>query len=179
MMSCSELRGKYINIAGEVLAKPDCTEKEYKLFNEMKFQEDTILEYKGYLHPGKSLYEIENKIYIYYIPADIYSYIEYKNGNISIINEPPEELYQKTVDCLRYMEVDFNYIFKIKKANFISRKLMSYRIRKPLIIIRRSKDDRISFDETYMSIKEIPYIKNFDDNAKIKEYYVNEKGYRK
>ena len=56
MMSCSELRGKYINIAGEVLAKPDCTEKEYKLFNEMKFQEDTILEYKGYLHPGKSLY---------------------------------------------------------------------------------------------------------------------------
>lgn len=112
-------------------------------------------EYENILHQYDQYYHLKNnkKIMIYYIPKDIYNYIKYSNKNIVTNGIVPKEIEEKFNICCRWMNIEFNYLFDVKHYNCVGGKKLGlkpslYNKDNPIIIIRKSSRDRISFKKT-------------------------------
>ena len=104
---------------------------------------------------------MQRKIYVYYIPSDIYKYMKYEKGKISSKRIVPENLNV-------YIEIDLNYLSRIVRCNFICSSNFGLKhisdISKPIIKIRPSKKDLVSIYESYNTILKHPYIEDYEKN---------------
>lgn len=160
-----------------ILLKKTASKKEQELFNSIKFKEETFRKFHFGMHLFSDTISNNQKLYVYYIPSDIYPYIYYQNQIVYSKIKIPNSIKGKFNDCKRYIEVDFNYLFIIERFNCLLGKNIKtgnpFNIRNPSIIIKQSKNDKISFKSTYKSILECPYIKNYEVSQEIKKSYID------
>lgn len=156
--------------SGDFLIRKNVEKKVYDEYKSIQFLENTIFKYENILHRYDQYYHLKNnkKIMIYYIPKDIYNYIKYKNKNIVANGIVPKEIKNKFNICSRWLNVEFNYLFDVKHYNCIGGKKVglkpSYNRENPIIIIKKSSHDRISFKGNYSQILKSDYIQNYDKN---------------
>lgn len=178
MMDYPKLTKQLCHMPGhDILLKATATGDDYNLFRMLKFQEETFIKFHYGLHYFCDPFSESKKIYIYYIPQDILPYTKYQDKKITERIPIPKELIQKFTNCKRYIEVDFNYMFDMYQFNIFGTKTFfqtrkAFHFGKPIVIIRKSKGDKISFNNTYDEILKCPYINEYDRNQKIKEYYI-------
>ena len=165
---------KYIS-TGEVLIQDSASEEEYDLFTQMKKSYDKTIFYLIHSHPMVNKYH-RRRINDYYIPQDVYDYIEF-NGEFISKSNCPKELTEKMKICLIILNSDY---MEINNACWYSANLkmkFSKKALTKLIIIKKGSPDRISFKENYNGLKYKSYIKNYDTGKQEKEYLLSH-GYR-
>lgn len=156
--------------SGDFLIRKNVEKRIYDEYKSIQFLENTIFKYENILHRYDQYYHLKNnrKVMIYYIPKDIYNYIKYKNKNIVANGIVPKEREEKFNICSRWLNVEFNYLFDAKHYNCIGGKKIglkpSYNRENPIIIIKKSSHDRISFKGNYSQIFKSDYIQNYDKN---------------
>ena len=161
---------------GDLIIRNNVSDEDYKNYLEIR---DSYSQYRKYhmLYNfyGQIMHSWKNRIY--YIPADIYEYICFKNSKVEEKKPVPEKLKKKFLNCKRLMDVEFNYFGNVNYINGYCIGLKSRWKFFPFLIIKKSMEDRISTDTYYQEILNWNYIKNFDKNEKDKEYYLNH-GYK-
>lgn len=157
--------------SGDFLIRKNAEKKAYDEYKSIQFLENTIFKYENILHRYDQYYHLKNnkKIMIYYIPKDIFNYIKYINKNIVTNGIVPKDIEEKFNICCRWLNVEFNYLFDVKHCNCIGGKKIglkssSYKRGNQIIIIRKSKHDKISFERDYNQILKSDYIQNYDKN---------------
>lgn len=161
---------------GDLIIRDNVSDEDYKKYLEIR---DSYSKYRKYhmLYNfyGQIMHSWENRIY--YVPADIYEYMYFKNLNIIEKKPVPAELKEKFLNCKRLMDVEFNYFGSV---NYIGGYRLGLTLNwklLPFVIIRKSKENRISNNAFYYEILEWEYIKKFDEREKNKEYYLQH-GYK-
>ena len=154
---------------GNLLIKKTVSREDYDKFIKEKLNTESQMKYLVKLHRFDNMKDIsKRKIYVYYIPSDIYKYMKYEKGKISSKCFVPENLKEKFKKCSIYIEIDLNYLSRIVGCNFICSSNFDLRhivnISKPLIIIIPSKKDKVSIYESYNTILKHPYIKDYEMN---------------
>lgn len=165
---------KYIS-TGEVLIQDSVSAEEYVLFAQMKKAYDKTIFDLIHSHPMVNKYPTR-RINAYYIPQDVYDYIEF-NGEFISKSNCPKELTEKMKICLIILNSDY---MEINNACWYSADLkmkFSKKALTKLIIIKKGSPDRISFKENYNGLKYKSYIKNYDTGKQEKEYLLSH-GYR-
>ena len=167
---------------GTSFLKKEASDKEIAFY--IKNKKNINYEFKyGLNYPG--LFFKANKLkikkYIYYIPNDIFKYLKYDGNEIILSNDIPENIKRKAIDCARFMEVEINYLYHIKKCNFISNEFIECknknRILKPTIEIQSSNENILSFESNYKEKIECSYIQKYDYYKKIEEEMKNSDKY--
>lgn len=98
-----------------------------------------------------------------------------KSGDFLIRKNAEKKVYDeyKSIQfleiCCRWMNIEFNYLFDVKHYNCVGGKKLGlkpslYNKDNPIIIIRKSSRDRISFKKNYSQILKSDYIINYDEN---------------
>ena len=149
-------------IDGRPLLYKDATDEQKQIFNKIKYK----LKYKNMyniFHGNQRKYlPLKNRIYVYRIPEDIFSYINYSGDQIIVKDSVPDELKRKANICKKILEIDFNYFFHIKNVSCLNGKEIGinnrFKFKTPLIIFIKSKD-KIEFRENYNNVSETNYIK--------------------
>lgn len=177
-----ELEGKIcFTSLGNLVIKKNVSKDDYNKYLREKYKTEAQEKYVSKLHRFDELSNgLKHRVYFYYIPADIYPYMIYKNNKI-VQKAPIPERFQKKIDnCSKYIEIDLNYLNLVMGCNFICSKKWNLKCHnkwnKPIIVIKKSRTNRISIYKDYNTIKKIPYIENYDDNLK-KEKSLLKTGY--
>lgn len=154
---------------GNLVIKKATPKEDYDKFIKEKLNTESQMKYLVKLHRFDNMKDIlQKKVYMYYIPSDIYKYIKYEKGKISSKGIVPENIKEKFKKCSIYIEIDLNYLSRIIGCNFVCSSNFSLKhisdISKPVIIILPSKKDMVSIYESYNTILKHPYIKNYEKN---------------
>ena len=154
---------------GNLVIKKNVPKEDYDKFIKERLNTESQMKYLVKLHRFDNMKDIsQRKVYVYYIPSDIYKYMKYEKGKISSKRIVPENLKEKFKKCSVYIEIDLNYLNRIVRCNFICSSNFGLKhisdISKPIIIIIPSKKDLVSIYESYNTILKHPYIEDYEKN---------------
>lgn len=162
---------------GDLLLQLPATKEEIAEFNVVKRKISTKCKYYCFLHdmyhqPDGPMYEKE--IYIYYIPKDIYDYLEWVDETMRVKNTIPFDLKEKAINCARWINIEFNYALLNLNAVILNGKKLKIKntnkFPKTIIIIKKSEEDRISITLNYKQVKEGRFIQGYNRRNEIKEW---------
>lgn len=154
---------------GTPLIRTDISEDEFNKFLEIKENLSYQSKFEKLHHCVYGIIKQyifkPNHIHIYYIPSDIFDYIEY-NGNEIVANNLPKSLEKKFSICKIVLDIDLNYLYKYRNAIFIGKKINGLTNEfitpnRPIIFIKRSQKGKIGRNQKYVEIIENNYIKYY------------------
>lgn len=173
----SNLKDKLFFAAdGNLLLQLPATETEIVEFNSIKKRMSAQHKYYMFLHDmyhnsAGPMYE--KGIYIYYIPGDIYNYLKWVDGTMKVKNTVPFELKEKAINCARWIDIELNFAMLSLKAVILNGKGLNikniHKFPKTIIVIKKSKEDRISLVLKYENVKNNFYIKAYTSYEETKK----------
>ena len=165
---------------GNLLLQLPATESEIAEFNSVKKRMSSKQKYYCFLHDmyhnaAGPMYEKE--FYSYYIPEDIYDYLEWVDGTMKVKNTVPVELKEKAINCARWIDIEFNYALLNLNAVILNGKKLRIKninkFPKTIIVIKKSKEDRISITLNYKQVEEGRFIQGYNRRDEIKKWQLD------
>ena len=96
---------------------------------------------------------------------------------MKVKNTVPVELKEKAINCARWIDIEFNYALLNLNAVILNGKKLRIKninkFPKTIIVIKKSKEDRISITLNYKQVEEGRFIQGYNRRDEIKKWQLD------
>ena len=168
-----------LKMTGDLLIRSDASPEEYSLYEDMKNRYYVRNKFDPLHNRSRECRFPRKRVSNYYIPADIFPYVDFKNEEFIETGSVPDELREKLFKSLIIFNVDYkslpdDYKWISKEFDVKSNKKLFV---KKVIITKTDNPDLLSFGDSYNNLANSLFFWNYEEGIKQKKELL-ENGYR-